>query len=232
MYLTSAAWAPRSGIAVVSLPRSGGTVGEGAGAVGEGASAVSFRGRVGVGVGAASIASMTSRRRIDPPGPDPFTRLRSTPRDRARSSAPSLTSTVAPPFGAGVSTAGAFAGAVGCALAASGGPSGCAGFACSGFGCFATSPSPPTSISASAAPTVIVCPASARIFSRRPLAGAGTSASTLSVVTSTSASPSRTESPGCFSHFATVPSVTDSPISGRVTCIEWGTIEFYPASGA
>src|SRR6266705_3253600 len=93
----------------------------------------------------------------------------------------------------------------------------------------APSPSVPTAISASAAPTATVFPASARIFTRVPLAGAGTSASTLSVVTSTSPSPSRTWSPGCFSHLAMVPSVTDSPISGRVTCmVDCGTFEFYP----
>src|SRR5947207_701745 len=79
------------------------------------------------------------------------------------------------------------------------------------------------------APTAIVGPAPARIFSSLPVSRAGTPASTLSVVTSTSDSPSRTESPGCFSHLATVPSVTDSPISGRVTCmVDWGTVEFYP----
>src|SRR5438270_366135 len=73
------------------------------------------------------------------------------------------------------------------------------------------------------------CSSFAGAISLPPLAGAGTSASTLSVVTSTSPSPSRTWSPGCFSHLAMVPSVTDSPISGRVTCmVDWGTLEFYP----
>src|SRR4029077_9049064 len=47
--------------------------------------------------------------------------------------------------------------------------------------------------------------------------------------TRTSPSPSRTWSPGFLSHLAMVPSVTDSPISGRVTCIVvWGTDGFYP----
>ena len=47
-----------------------------------------------------------------------------------------------------------------------------------------------------------------------PLAGAGTSASTLSVETSTTVSPSSTNSPSCLCHSSTVPSVTDSPIWG------------------
>ena len=47
-----------------------------------------------------------------------------------------------------------------------------------------------------------------------PEAGAGTSASTLSVETSTTVWPSSTESPSETCHSSTVPSVTDSPISG------------------
>ncbi len=47
-----------------------------------------------------------------------------------------------------------------------------------------------------------------------PLAGAGTSASTLSVETSTMVSPSSTKSPSFLCHSSTVPSVTDSPIWG------------------
>src|ERR1700737_4542971 len=143
---------------------------------------------------------------MDPPGPLPLRGARSMPLALASNSAPSVTSTGPasfPPSLAGEGRVGAF-------LAA-------------------PSPSAPTAISASAAPTATVFPASARIFTRVPLAGAGTSASTLSVVTSTSPSPSRTWSPGCLSHLAMVPSVTDSPISGRVTCmVVWGTDESYP----
>ena len=47
-----------------------------------------------------------------------------------------------------------------------------------------------------------------------PQAGAGTSASTLSVETSTTVSPSAIWSPSGTCHSSTVPSVTDSPISG------------------
>ncbi len=51
-----------------------------------------------------------------------------------------------------------------------------------------------------------------------PEAGAGTSASTLSVETSTIVCPSSTESPSETCHSSTVPSVTDSPISGIKSC--------------
>ena len=47
-----------------------------------------------------------------------------------------------------------------------------------------------------------------------PLAGAGTSASILSVETSTTVSPSSTSSPSATCHSRIVPSVTDSPIWG------------------
>ena len=49
-----------------------------------------------------------------------------------------------------------------------------------------------------------------------PAAGDGTSASTLSVETSTSGSSTATVSPTCLSHSSTVPSVTDSPMAGMV----------------
>ena len=51
-----------------------------------------------------------------------------------------------------------------------------------------------------------------------PLVGAGTSASTLSVETSTTVSPSLTKSPSATCHSRTMPSVTDSPISGIAIC--------------
>src|ERR1700694_5049388 len=186
MYLTSAAAPPRKGIAgAISPPPLAG------------------EGRVGA---CRSIASATSRRRIDPPGPLPLMPARSMPFALARSSAPSVTSTgvaFGPPFGAAAGTAGAVGSA----------------------GDSAFFPPPPARGGRGGG----VFPASARILVSVPVAGAGTSASTLSVVTSTSASPSRTGSPGCFSHLATVPSVTDSPISGRVTCmVDWGTMRCSP----
>ena len=230
MYLTNAAAAPRSGIAPVGDWAGAGAVVfppplAGEGTVGACVAVDSWR----------SMAATTSRRRIAPPGPVPLIRVRSIPRAFASSSAPSVVSTPmpGPPFGGGdcgaaftsVLLAGSAAGGGGTAAAGAGSAAGAFARGCS------APPSAPSSISASAAPTVIVWPASARILTSLPLAGAGISASTLSVVTSTRASPSRTGSPGCFSHLATVPSVTDSPISGRVTCmVDWGTIEFYPAS--
>src|SRR5438876_8503866 len=232
MCLTSAAAAPRSGIAPVGDCAGAGGAGLGldaaTGGVVSRAAGAAVSGDTRPAVASwRSTACMMSRRRIDPPGPLPFTVARSMPRARARSSAPSVASTV---VGLGLPSGGA-----GCGVALTSVPAGFSaaagvvrGSTSVAFGADAP-PSAPTSISASGAPTAIVWPASARILTNLPVAGAGTSASTLSVVTSTSASPSRTGSPGCFSHLATVPSVTDSPISGRVTCmVDWGTLEFYP----
>ena len=63
-------------------------------------------------------------------------------------------------------------------------------------------------------PTVTVSPAGARTSVRVPLAGAGSSTSTLSVEISTTVSSARTGSPGCLCHSRIVPSVTDSPAVG------------------
>src|SRR5271165_6709613 len=76
---------------------------------------------------------------------------------------------------------------------------------------------PEESISASGAQTLTVAPSSATILTITPAAGAGTSTSTLSVVTSTRGSPLFTLSPTCLRQLVTVPSATDSPSSGRVT---------------
>src|ERR1700730_3424610 len=229
MYLPSAPCAPRRGICLALFPPP--LAGEGR----VGASFTSSAGGEG-GVGARcaasccrSIASATSRRRIEPPGPLPLMVVRSMPFAFASNSAPSVTSTVGP--ASFTSPLGPVAAAVFPPPLAGEGRVGALSDADVGAGAFlaTASPSAPTAISASAAPMATVLPASAKIFTRVPLAGAGTSASTLSVVTSTRPSPSRTWSPGCFSHLATVPSVTDSPISGRVTCmVVWGTDGFYP----
>ncbi len=50
-----------------------------------------------------------------------------------------------------------------------------------------------------------------------PLAGLGTSVSTLSVEISSSASSASICSPSCFSHFVIVPSETETPIWGITT---------------
>jgi len=62
-----------------------------------------------------------------------------------------------------------------------------------------------------------VSPSSTRIFVRTPSTGDGTSALTLSVMTSRSGSYFSTASPGCFSHLPIVPSATLSPSWGIVT---------------
>ena len=64
-------------------------------------------------------------------------------------------------------------------------------------------------------PTVTVSPSATRISVIVPLAGAGSSMSTLSVEISTSVSPSATVSPTFTDHSRMVPSVTDSPPVGR-----------------
>src|SRR4051794_32160652 len=89
----------------------------------------------------------------------------------------------------------------------------------SGSAADAAGPAPLPPISASSWPTWIVSPSATWILASTPLTGEGTSASTLSVETSTSGSSASTWSPSCFSHVRTVPSVTDSPIAGMVTCV-------------
>ncbi len=75
-------------------------------------------------------------------------------------------------------------------------------------------PPPFGSISAIGLPTSIVSSTSTRSLVTVPDEGAGTSASTFSVETSTIVWPSSTVSPSETCHSSTVPSVTDSPISG------------------
>ncbi len=78
-------------------------------------------------------------------------------------------------------------------------------------------PFPPGSSSASASPILTTSSGPLRIFVSVPAAGDGTSASILSVETSTRDSPSSTRSPSSLSQSSTVPSVTDSPIAGIST---------------
>src|SRR5205807_4459712 len=73
------------------------------------------------------------------------------------------------------------------------------------------------SMRASTVPTSTVVPTSTTISARRPLAGDGTSVSTLSVEISTTISSASTQSPTRFFHSTTVPSATDTPIWGMVT---------------
>jgi hypothetical protein len=64
-----------------------------------------------------------------------------------------------------------------------------------------------------------VAPGCTRISFRMPDAGAGISASTLSVEISKSGSSRCTLSPTFFIHFVTVPSAIDSPIWGMMTSV-------------
>ncbi len=76
---------------------------------------------------------------------------------------------------------------------------------------------PPPLISHSTAPMAIVSPSCAWILAITPAVGEGTSASTLSVETSTNGSSRATVSPSFLSHSRMVPSVTESPIAGMTT---------------
>ena len=75
-------------------------------------------------------------------------------------------------------------------------------------------PEPFVSSCARTWPTLTVSSGWAMILVITPLAGAGTSASILSVETSTIVSPSETSWPSATCHSRIVPSVTDSPIAG------------------
>jgi hypothetical protein len=66
-------------------------------------------------------------------------------------------------------------------------------------------------------PTETVCSSSARISTRRPAAGEGTSVSILSVEISHSVSSASTQSPTRLCQATIVPSATDTPICGIVT---------------
>src|SRR4051794_1064970 len=75
----------------------------------------------------------------------------------------------------------------------------------------------PVSIVASTVPTSTVAPTSTSSDITRPVAGDGTSVSTLSVEISTIGSSDSTQSPTRFFHSTTVPSATETPICGIVT---------------
>src|SRR5919206_1637110 len=70
---------------------------------------------------------------------------------------------------------------------------------------------------ASTVPTSTVVPTSTMISCTRPVAGASTSVSILSVEIEAMISSASTQSPTCFFHSTTVPSATDTPIWGMVT---------------
>ena len=143
-----------------------------------------------------SAAASTSALTIFPPTPVPLTAPRSTPAAAATRRATGDTGAPSPGGAAAV------AGGVGSDAAVGAAPA-------------------PALISPSAWPTWTVSSAATSSFVIVPLAGAGTSASTLSVETSTTVSPSATCWPSATRHSSTVPSVTDSPISGIGITTVW-----------
>jgi hypothetical protein len=72
-------------------------------------------------------------------------------------------------------------------------------------------------IRASTVPTSTVVPTSTSTSRTRPVAGASTSVSILSVEIEAMISSASIQSPTCFFHSTTVPSATDTPIWGMVT---------------
>ena len=130
---------------------------------------------------------------------------------------PSVTDS--PNSGITTSTAPEVAGAAGAAgvagAAAAGAGSGSAGAA--GAAGVVAGASPASPMIAITSPTSMVSSSSARISSKTPATGDGTSVSTLSVETSSNGSSTETVSPTAFNHCVIVPSVTDSPSSGITT---------------
>ena len=105
------------------------------------------------------------------------------------------------------------------------------GVAAEGAGA-AASPGPPASISATTVLIWTVVPACTLISASTPAAGAGISASTLSVEISNSGSSCCTASPGFLSHLVMVPSKIDSPICGMMTSVKAGAAVPAGATGA
>src|SRR2546426_207618 len=83
----------------------------------------------------------------------------------------------------------------------------------------ATTAAPSAAITATTVLMGTVAPGWTRISFRTPVAGAGISASTLSVEISNSGSSRCTRSPTFFIHLVTVPSAIDSPIWGMITSV-------------
>ncbi len=135
-----------------------------------------------------------------PRGPLPGTLPRSMPCSAAMRAATGVASPL-PPFGPGASSAAAGSAAAGSAAGDTvplGWPS-------------------PACMRQTTVPTATVSSGSTSSSTTVPATGEGSSASTLSVETSTSGSSFATVSPGLTSHSSTVPSATESPISGMAT---------------
>src|SRR4029077_1622543 len=95
-----------------------------------------------------------------------------------------------------------------------------------GFGAAATA-LPSASITPTTVFTCTVVPSGTLTSFRTPLAGAGISASTLSVEISNSGSSRWTLSPGFLSHLVSVPSKIDSPIWGMITSVGIVVLELF-----
>jgi hypothetical protein len=116
------------------------------------------------------------------------------------------------PFSVGAATGGGGGAGAGVSATGSGVGSGSgAGSSAAGT----TAPSPP--MRASSVPTATVSPSCTRISVTTPLAGDGTSVSTLSVEISSSVSSAAIGSPTFFTQRVIVPSETDTPICGMTT---------------
>ena len=120
---------------------------------------------------------------------------------------------------AGASATGAGAGAGAAAAGAGAWPfcwtgSGSGALSCAGAGAAGAAAPERSAMIASSAPTWTVSSSRTTIFWSVPAAGDGISVSTLSVDTSSSGSSISTDSPSCFNHRVTVPSVTLSPRAG------------------
>ena len=169
-----------------------------------------------------------------PPSPVPETWERLMPCSRAilRTSgeerASSSSSWAAGGAAAGVEAAGGGTGAVSSLLLL---------FCCRLFWCwvltragFAAAASPSTAMVPTTVFTPTVVPSATLISCRTPEAGAGISASTLSVEISNRGSSRWTLSPGFFNHLVIVPSTMDSPIWGMMMSV--GMSSFHAAHGS
>src|SRR5207249_1326264 len=158
------------------------------------------------GAAGAAGAASTSSRVTRPPRPLPWMDVGSMPRSAASlRTAGDRRACSSPP---GARWAGAAVGA-GAAAGAAAGAGAALGVAGAGAGAAAAAP---VSIWAITAPTRTTWPSPASILTSVPSNGDGISALTLSVTTSTIGSSRFTNSPSRFSHFSTVPSVTEPPL--------------------
>ncbi len=189
MKRASVAAGPRIGL----VPAPSGAGGAGAG----GAGALAALGAAGV---CPLLAASTSSLVIRPRGPVPVRAVRSTPSVWAIRAATGLAPVSPLPKEAEASV-----------------PARCSVASAAGATVEPLSAASPGSIRRSTAPTGTLWSASTRSSATVPATGEGTSASTLSVEISTSSSSTATVSPTLTRHSRTVPSATESPISGKVT---------------